>query len=65
MPTAMGGTRVVICDPKAIVQDTYTYVGVPLMRKLMTKFVSLIVDYAVHSVCVLNSILVWTEYVSV
>lgn len=48
IPTAMGGTRVVICDPKAMVhihaKDTYTYIGVPLFRKLMTKFVSLIVE---------------------
>jgi len=56
IPTAMGGTRVVICDPKAIshilAKDTYTYIGVPLFRKLMTKFVS--VGYAATFCAELN-----------
>jgi hypothetical protein len=44
VPTALGGSRVIICDPKAAAhiyaKDTYAYVGVPVLKRFMKKFVS-------------------------
>lgn len=44
IPTALGGTRVIICDPKAMAhiyaKDTHTYVGIPMLKRWVKKFVS-------------------------
>lgn len=44
IPTALGGTRLIVCDPKAAAhiytKDTYAYVGIPVLKRFMKKFVS-------------------------
>ena len=44
MPGMIGGRRLILCDPKAIVhvhsRDTFTYQGLPFSKKFQKKFVS-------------------------
>lgn len=44
IPAPLGGRRVILCDPKAIVhlhsKDSFTYQALPLSKVFMKKFVS-------------------------
>lgn len=65
VPTALGGTRIIICDPKAAAhiyaKDTFTYVGLPVLKRFTKKFVSC----PTQMWTIIIMMLVRTDYVAV